>query len=48
MTLYHCNTLYNEMFNHLDGVMRAFAKIITQWKEELFLAVKLARRKLPK
>jgi hypothetical protein len=30
----------------MDGVNRAFAKKKTQWKEELFIAVKLARQKL--
>jgi len=34
------------MFNHMDGVMRALAKKKTQWKEDLFFAVKLARQKL--
>jgi len=32
----------------MDGVMRAFAKKITQWKEDLFFAVKLAGQKLSK
>jgi hypothetical protein len=36
------------MFNHMDGVMRALAKKKTQWKEDLFFAVKLARQKLSK
>jgi hypothetical protein len=36
------------MFNHMDGVMRALAKTKTQWKEDLFFAVKLARQKLSK
>jgi hypothetical protein len=36
------------MFHHMDGVMRARAKKTTQWKEEVFFAVKLARRKLSK
>jgi hypothetical protein len=30
------------MFDHMDGVMRAFAKKKTPWKEDLFFAVKLA------
>jgi len=36
------------MFNHMDGVMRALAKKKTQWKEDLFFAVKLAQQKLSK
>jgi hypothetical protein len=36
------------MFDHMDGVMRALAKKRTQWKEDLFFAVKLARQKLSK
>jgi len=30
----------------MDGIMRALAKKKTQWKEDLFVAVKLARQKL--
>jgi hypothetical protein len=30
------------MIDHMDGVMRALAKKKTQWKEDLFFAVKLA------
>jgi len=36
------------MFDHMDGVMRALAKKKTQWKEDFFFAVKLARQKLSK
>jgi hypothetical protein len=36
------------MFNHMDGVMRALAKKKTQWKADLFFAVKSARQMLPK
>ena len=36
------------MFDHIDGIMRALAKKKTQWKEDLFFAVKLARQKLSK
>jgi len=48
VTLHHVITLYNYMFAHMDGVMRALAKKKTQWKEDLFFAVKLARQKLSK
>jgi hypothetical protein len=36
------------MFDHMDGMMRAFARKKTQWKENLFFAVKFARQKLSK
>jgi len=34
------------MFDHMDGVMRALAKKKTEWKEDLFFAVKCAQQKL--
>jgi hypothetical protein len=46
VTLHHVITVYNDMFDHMDGVMRALAKKKTPWKEDLFFAVKLARQKL--
>ena len=46
VTLPHVITVYNDMFDHMDGVMRALAKNKTPWKEDLFFAVKLARQKL--
>jgi len=48
VTLHHVITVYNNMVDHMDGVMRALAKKKTQWKEDLFFAVKLARQKLSK
>jgi len=48
VTLHHVFTVYNDMFDHMDGVMRALAKKNTQWKEDLFFSVKLARQKLSK
>jgi len=33
------------MFDLMHGVMRALANKNTQWKEDLFFAVKLARQK---
>ena len=36
------------MFDHMDGNMRALAKKKTQWKVDLFIALKLARQKLSK
>ena len=48
VTLHHVITVYNDMFDHMDGVMRALAKNKTPWKEDLFFAVKLARQRLSK
>jgi hypothetical protein len=45
VTLHHVITDYNDMFDHMDGVMRALAKKMTQWTEDLFFAVKCARQK---
>jgi hypothetical protein len=45
VTLHHVITVYNYMFDHMDGVMRALAKIKTQWREDLIFALKLARQK---
>jgi hypothetical protein len=40
--LHHVMTVYNDMFDHIDGMMQALAKQKTQWKEDLFFVVKLA------
>jgi len=48
VTLHHVITVHNDMFDHMDGVMRALAKKKTQWKEDLFFAVKCAEQKLSK
>jgi len=48
VTLHHGITVYNDMFDHMDGVMRALAKKKTQWKEDLFFTVKLAQQKVLK
>jgi hypothetical protein len=45
VTFYPGITVYNDMFNHMDGVIRALAKKKTQWKEDLFFPVKIARQK---
>jgi len=36
------------MFDLIDGVMPALAKKVTEWKEDLFFAVKLSQQKLSK
>ena len=48
VTLHHVITEYNDMFNHMDGAIRGLAKKKTQWKEDVFFPVKLARQKLSK
>jgi hypothetical protein len=48
VTWHHVITVYNDMFDHMDGVMRALAKKKSHWKEDWFFAVKLARQKLSK
>jgi len=45
-TLHPFKLVYNDMFNHMDGVMRALDEKKPQWKEDLFFAVKLAQQKL--
>jgi hypothetical protein len=46
VTLHHVITGYNDIFVHMDGVMRTLAKKKKQWKEDLFFAVMLAQQKL--
>jgi len=41
-------TVYNDMFDHMDGVMQALAKRKTALKEDMFFAVKLAGQKFSK
>jgi len=48
LTLHTVITVYNDMFDHMDGVMRDLAKKKTQWKEDLFFAVECARQKRSK
>jgi len=48
VTLHHVITVYNDMFDHMDGVMRGFANKKTPWKDHFFFTVKLARQKLSK
>jgi len=48
VTLHHVITVYNDRFDHMDSVMPALARNKTQWKEDLFFAMKLARQKLSK
>jgi hypothetical protein len=47
-TLYYDTTIYNGMLHNMDRVMRLLAKNMTQWKEDLYSTVKVARQKLSK
>jgi len=47
VTLHHVITVYNDIFDHTDGVMWTLATKKTQWKNNLYFAVKLARQMLP-
>jgi hypothetical protein len=40
--------VYNNTFDHPDGMMHVLAKGKIQWKEDMFFAVKLAGQKLSK
>ena len=48
VTLHHVITVYNDMFDQMDGVIWDLAKKKTQWKLDLFFAVKLAPQNLSK
>jgi len=48
LTRHDLITVYNDMFDHMDGVMWALATKPTQWKEDLYLAVNIAQQKLSK
>jgi hypothetical protein len=40
VTLRHSITVYNDMFNPMDGVMQVLAKKKSQWKDDFFFTVK--------
>jgi len=46
--LHHVIAVYKDMFNYMDLVIWALAQKKTQWKEDLFFGVRLARQKLSK
>jgi len=48
VTLHCIVTVSNNMFNHLDGVMWAFAQKITQWNEDFYFTVGYVQQKLSK
>lgn len=46
VTLHYITTLYNNIADHMDAVILAFAQKKTQWKEDLYFPVKLAHQNL--
>jgi hypothetical protein len=48
VNFHHVITVSNDIFDHIDGVMQALPTKWTQWKEDLFFAVKLAQQKRSK
>ena len=42
--LHHVIAVFNDMFDHMDGVMHALAMKKPQWKEDLYFAMKFARQ----
>ena len=46
VTLHHVIAVYNETFNHMDNIIQALGKKKALWKEDLFIAVKCAHKKL--
>jgi len=48
VSLHHVITVYNDMFEHMDGVMSVLAKKKTQRMEDLFFAMKFGRQKVSK
>jgi len=48
VTLHHVITVYNDMFDHMHGVMLALAEKKIQWKADLYIAAKVAIQTLSK
>jgi len=46
VTPLHIITVYNDMFNYMDGIMQALAKENNEWKEDWYFAVWIAHQKL--
>jgi len=47
-TLHPGMTVYNAIFEHMDGMRLALAKKKTQWKQDLYFRMKVAGQKMPK
>jgi len=48
VTQHHVITIYNDLFDHMDGILQALAKNKPHWKKDSYFPVKFARQKLPK
>jgi len=48
VALHHCITVYNDMFDYMDGIFQALAKKNTQRKEDLYVTMKFAPQILSK
>jgi len=48
VTLHYNITVHNDMIDYMDGVMRTLAKNMTQWKDDLYFAIRFAQQKLSK
>ena len=44
VTLRHIITVFNDIFDHMDGVMQALAKRMTELKGDLYFTVKFVRQ----
>jgi len=40
--LHHFITIYNDMFDHMDGIIQTLPQKKARWKENFFFAMKLA------
>jgi hypothetical protein len=48
ITLHRVITIYNDMFDHVENVLKSLAKKRTQWKKDIHRAVRASRSKLRK
>jgi len=48
VTLNHIIIVYNDMFDHMDGVLQESAEKNTEWEVDLYFAVEFACRKWSK
>ena len=48
ITLHRVISIYNDMFDHMDSVLKALSKKRVQWKRDIHRAVRCARAKLRK
>jgi hypothetical protein len=48
VTWHYDSTVYNDMFDHIDGIIEALVKMMTEWRQDLLFVMKFARQKLSK